>query len=97
MGRARARQDGCEHCTIYSDDLHRFPDSGSAPGDVGFGKMLLDRGGLVGFQRANPWLADLDVLPYTLVYRQGVKVAEFAGGDVPRLQARLARVRGDAG
>jgi hypothetical protein len=55
------------------------------------------RGGLVAFKRANPWIAELDVLPYTLIYRQGEKVAEFAGGGVGRLVARLARVRGEPG
>jgi hypothetical protein len=57
--------------------------------------MLPDRGGLIGFKRANPWLAEVDVLPYTLVYRNGEKVAEFAGGGIGRLQSRLDRVRAE--
>jgi len=55
--------------------------------------MLLDRGGLAAFKRANPWLAEADVLPYTLVYRGGAKVAEFAGGGIARLESRLGRVK----
>jgi hypothetical protein len=84
----------CEHCTTYTEELQRFLATDAAPGDVGFGKMLLDRGGLVGFKRANPWLAEVEVLPHTLVYRDGEKVAEFAGGGIARLLARLARLRG---
>jgi hypothetical protein len=57
--------------------------------------MLPDRGGLIGFKRANPWLAEVDVLPYTLVYRNGEKVAEFAGGGIGRLQSRPDRVRAE--
>ena len=53
--------------------------------------------GLVGFKRANPWLADLDVLPYTVIYRGGEKVAEFAGGGIGRLTARLERLRSESG
>ena len=64
--------------------------------DVRFGKILLDRGGLASFKRANPWLADVDVLPYTLIYKGGEKVAEFAGGGITRLQSRLERVRSRA-
>jgi hypothetical protein len=64
---------------------------------VRFGKILLDRGGLVSFKRADPWLADVDVLPYTLIYRAGEKVAEFAGGGIGRLESRLERVRSEAG
>ena len=85
----------CEHCAEYTEELHAYLAGAAAPGDVRFGKMLLDRGGLATFKRANPWLADVDVLPYTLIYRGGEKVAEFAGTGVDRLQSRLARLRGD--
>ena len=64
-----------------------------APFAVRFGKMLIDKGGLVGFKRANRWLAEVDVLPYTLVYRNGEKVSEFAGGGIGRLQSRLERLK----
>jgi len=64
---------------------------------VRFGKILLDRGGLASFKRAKPWLAEVDVLPYTRIYRGGEKLAEFAGGGIGRLQSRLERVRSEAG
>jgi hypothetical protein len=41
-------------------------------------------------------LPDVDVLPYTLIYRGGQKVAEFAGGGIGRLESRLERVRSEA-
>jgi hypothetical protein len=82
----------CEHCIEYTEELHGYLGQPAAPADVRFGKMLLDRGGLATFKRANPWLADVDVLPYTLIYRGGQKVAEFAGGGVGRLQSRLERL-----
>ena len=56
-------------------------------------RTLIDKGGLVAFKRANPWLAEVDVLPYTLVYRNGEKVSEFAGGGIGRLQSRLERLK----
>jgi hypothetical protein len=87
----------CEHCAEYTEELNGFLAADTTYADVRFGKILLDRGGLVGFKRANPWLADVDVLPYTLIYRGGEKVAEFAGGGIGRLQARLDRVRSEAG
>ena len=85
----------CEHCIEYTEELHGYLGQPAAPADVRFGKMLLDRGGLATFKRANPWLADVDVLPYTLIYRGGEKVAEFAGGGVGRLQSRLERLRAE--
>jgi hypothetical protein len=86
----------CDHCTEYSEELHKFLAADTTYPDVRFGKILLDRGGLVGFKRANPWLADLDVLPYTVIYRGGEKVAEFAGGGIGRLTARLERLRSES-
>ena len=87
----------CEHCASYMEELHTFLAGDTTYGDVRFGKILLDRGGLASFKRANPWLADVDVLPYTLIYHRGEKVAEFAGGGIGRLAARLQRVRAEAG
>jgi hypothetical protein len=87
----------CEHCAEYTEELHGYLAGASAPAEVRFGKMLLDRGGLASFKRANPWLADVDVLPYTLIYRGGQKVGEFAGSGVGRLQSRLERLRTEAG
>jgi hypothetical protein len=85
----------CEHCAEFTEELHGFLAQDTAYRDVRFGKILLDRGGLAGFKRANPWLADVDVLPYTLIYRGGEKVAEFAGGGIGRLQSRLERLRAE--
>jgi len=87
----------CEHCAEYTEELHAFLAADTTYADVRFGKILLDRGGLASFKRANAWLADVDVLPYTLIYRGGAKVAEFAGGGIGRLQSRLERVRAEAG
>jgi hypothetical protein len=85
----------CEHCAAYTEELRGHLASGDHAPDVRVGKMLLDRGGLASFKRANPWLAEVDVLPYTLIYRRGEKVGEFAGGGVGRLRARLDRLRGE--
>jgi len=85
----------CDHCNEFAEELHGYLGDAGAPADVRFGKMLLDRAGLAGFKRANPWLAEVDVLPYTLIYRSGEKVAEFPGGGIGRLQSRLERLRGE--
>jgi hypothetical protein len=85
----------CEHCAEYSEELSAFLESDRTYQDVRFGKMLLDTGGLASFKRANPWLASVDVLPYTLIYRGGEKRAEFPGGGIARLQSRLERLRAE--
>ena len=78
-------------------EIDELRDAAAAPGfGIRDGKMLLDRGGLASFKRANPWLAEVDVLPCTLIYQGGQKRSEFAGGGVERLQARLSRLRREA-
>jgi hypothetical protein len=86
----------CDHCNEFTEELHTFLAADQTYADIRFGKILLDRGGLATFKRANPWLAEVDVLPYTLIYRGGEKVAEFAGGGIARLESRLQRVRSEA-
>jgi hypothetical protein len=86
----------CDHCNEFTEELHTFLAADQTYTDIRFGKILLDRGGLATFKRANPWLAEVDVLPYTLIYRGGEKVAEFAGGGIARLESRLQRVRSEA-
>ncbi len=86
----------CESCARWTAELETFLASDTEFRDVRFGKMLLDRGGLVDFKRANPWLADVDVLPYNLVYVGGERRKAFPGGGVDRLITRLRDVRAAA-
>jgi len=83
----------CDHCKRWSEELAGYLDEDATrwPG-VRFGKLLLDTPGLADFKRANPWVAGLEMLPVTLIYRSGERAKEFAGGGVERLETRLRRV-----
>lgn len=87
---------GCQRCAAYTQELDEFLAADADYRGVRFGKMLLDTGGLGSFKRVNPRLAEIDVLPYTLIYRNGEKVAEFAGDGIGRLASRLERLRAEA-
>lgn len=82
----------CEACNAWTSELSDYLEGGDAPADVRFGKMLVDKPGLVHFKRANPWLAEVEVLPYTVIYANGEKFKEFAGGGIERMNNRLARL-----
>ena len=82
----------CEACKAWSDELQRFLGSESEFAHVRFGKLLQDQRGLIEFKRENPWIAQLDVLPFNVIYRGGEKVGEFAGGGSERLANRLRRL-----
>jgi hypothetical protein len=79
----------CENCARWTDELGEFLASDQEWRDVRFGKLLLDQGGLIAFKRGNPWVAELDVLPFNVIYVGGEKKSEFAGSGVPRLENRL--------
>ncbi|MDG2048709.1 MAG: hypothetical protein P8M78_00970 [Myxococcota bacterium] len=85
----------CAHCTAWSAELEEALQSPSFHPNVRFGKLLLDQPGLVSFKRANPWIAELDVLPYNLIYQDGQSQKEWAGGGLDRLKNRLQRIFGE--
>ena len=82
----------CDNCARWSEELTEWLTSGDPWPNVRFGKLMLDTPGLVAFKRANPWVAQLEMLPHTVIYRDGEKVKEFAGGGVERLDSRLRRL-----
>ena len=82
----------CPVCQEYSRELAVALDDATRWSGVRFGKIEVDRGGLIDFKRSNPWLAELDTLPFTRIYRNGALWKEFAGGGVDRLGSRLEQL-----
>lgn len=83
----------CANCTTWSEELISFLADDTEFSDVRFGKVLLDQRGLADFKKNNTWLADLDVLPFNVIYVNGEKKKDFAGGGIDRLKNRLNRLR----
>jgi hypothetical protein len=81
----------CDACARWSDELTQWLTDPARWPDVRFGKLMLNTPGLIAFKRANPWVASIDMLPHTIIYRHGDKAKEFAGGGVERLETRLRR------
>ncbi len=84
----------CAACNDWTEELTTFLENDEEFKDVRFGKMLLDQRGLSGFKRISPWLAELDVLPFNVIYQNGEKAKEFAGKGTERLVNRLKNLRG---
>jgi hypothetical protein len=84
----------CEACRAWTEELDAFLEGDRAWRHVRFGKLLLDVPGLVSFKRANPWLAEVDALPFHVIYVGGEPVKRFAGGGAERLVTRLERLVG---
>ena len=82
----------CEACAAWTAELEDFLAADTEWPHVRVGKILLDKGGLVGFKRAHPWIAELDVLPFTQIFVNGERWKSFAGGGRERLLARLRQL-----
>lgn len=82
----------CAACAAWSEELEGLLGDAARFPNVRFGKIFLDQPGLASFKRANPWIAELDVLPYNVLYRAGERVGEFAGSGIGRLEARIERL-----
>ena len=85
----------CAACNEWSEELSAFLNEDqnlSEFNEVRFGKITLDKPGLASFKRANTWLADVDVLPFNVIYKNGEQVKKYAGGGVERLTHRLQRL-----
>lgn len=83
----------CEACAAWTAELTAFLAGDDEWKDVRFGKILLDRPGLVDFKRANPWIAELEVLPFNQIYVSGERSKSFAGSGIERLVNRLRSLR----
>ena len=82
-------KDDCENCAAYEAEIRRLQERGVL-GDIVVGKLVLTQPGCRRFKRENPWLRDVDFLPYTLLYSSGEKVDEFAASRATYLLERAA-------
>ena len=82
----------CDACATWTQEIEAFLADDTEWGKVRFGKLELDRGGLAAFKKENSWLAEINDLPYTLVYVNGERKKEFLGSGIERLVNRMRRV-----
>lgn len=81
----------CAACHDFEGELKDFLAEDDEWTDVRFGKIVLDQRGLLGFKKANPWLAEVDALPYTVIFADGDQQKAFAGGGINRLVKRMSK------
>lgn len=86
----------CPACSAWSAELETFLAGDEEWKAVRFGKMLLDKGGLIDFKRANPWLADVEELPLNQFYASGERTKSFPGSGIERLVTRLRSLAASA-
>jgi len=82
----------CQACVEWAEELNTWFGSDTVPENVRFGKILLDTPGMGGFKLAQPWVSEIDILPFNAIFINGERVQEWAGGKLSRLQDQLERL-----
>ena len=82
----------CQACADWTEELNTWFGSETVPENVRFGKIILDTPGMGRFKIAQPWVSEVDVLPFNAIFIDGERVKEWAGGKLSRLQNRLERL-----
>jgi hypothetical protein len=82
----------CNACKDWTEELTGLLADASRWSGVRFGKMLIDTRGLIGFKKANPWLAEVTDLPFNVLFVDGERRKSWAGCGADRLAKRLERV-----
>jgi hypothetical protein len=78
----------CNPCMAFQEALDALLDQGQLH-EISIGKMVLNEPGSARFKRANPWLADLRVLPYVILYRRGREQNRFVPSSAAHLMRQL--------
>lgn len=86
----------CDACAQWTQELQDWLAAQATDGDpdargIRFGKLILNQPRLGGFKKAHPWLAEVDVLPTNVIFRDGQVDRRWAGGGIERLVNRLRR------
>ena len=83
----------CGHCANYEREILAQIEAGALEG-VAIGKLMLDAPGSPRFKKQNPWIGQLDALPYTLIFESGKLVTHFAASRASYLIEKLESVAG---
>lgn len=78
----------CRYCRRYNAGIADLVEDPQYT-DIVFGKLILDKLGSRQIKRENPWIASLEQLLYTVLYRRGEPVDKFTASKVSYLEERL--------
>jgi hypothetical protein len=78
----------CGSCSVYLGEVKEARKQGRLKATL-LGEVVLDDPGALGIERRNPWLSQLEFLPYALFYKEGEKVDDFAASEAGYLLERI--------
>ena len=76
---------GCAACKEWKLELSQW----EAPQDFRIAEIQLDQPRFGRFKSTYPWVADIDILPFNVIFIEGEVVEQWSGGSLPHLEERL--------
>ena len=83
---------GKTSCRVCAEWTLELTDWQSPHPELKVAKIQLDQSGLGRFKMANPWLVDVDLLPWNVLFVDGEPLEQWAGAGLARLENRLQRI-----
>lgn len=75
----------CQACAEWKKDLSSW----KRPDELIILEIKLDQSGFGNFKRENPWITEIQILPYNVIFNEGVIVERWSGKGIERLENKL--------
>ena len=60
--------------------------------NIRFGKIMLDSSGMGRFKIAQPWISNIDIMPFVAIFVNGERVMEWGGRNLSYLQNQILQI-----
>ncbi len=84
----------CHSCLQLSKELTDWESIEPVQANIRFGKIMLDRFGMGRFKIAQPWVSNIDIMPFLAIFVNGERVMEWSGRTRSYLQNQLEVILG---
>ncbi len=82
----------CHSCLQLSKELTDWETIEPVHANIRFGKIMLDRSGMGRFKIAQPWVSNIDIMPFLAIFVNGERVMEWGGRNRSYLQNQILQI-----
>ena len=82
----------CPSCLQLSKELTDWQSMEPVHANIRFGKIMLDSSGMGRFKIAQPWISNIDIMPFLAIFVNGERVMEWGGRNLSYLQNQILQI-----
>jgi len=82
----------CPSCLQLSKELTDWQTMEPVHAKIRFGKIMLDSSGMGRFKIAQPWISNIDIMPFLAIFVNGERVMEWGGRNLSYLQNQILQI-----